>query len=236
MPMVLTHASVDLPFAFETSAWLLPAAAIATRTAADTSGAVMADADMGLGDVAEFGVSSLVDVAARDTPYVFATFKLGVAESRVFDGQPAVALAFRKSFEHVHDGVTTRLAQLSLTASKHLGQRVAVHASGAMWDALVEAPLRERGDETRVSQLAASAGVEVAVHDRIGVMIDAGFARDSDAHFTPTVSLSGRYLARPWLALESAYVTNGPETRLVAGVSVQTHALRRAVLALEPAR
>jgi hypothetical protein len=230
MPMALTHASVDLPFTFETSAWLLPAAVIATRTAADTSGATMADADIGLGDVSEFGVSTLVDIAAGDAPFVFATFKLGVAEDRVFRGQPALALAFRKSLEHVHDGVETQLAQLSLTASKHLGERVAVHASGAMWDVRVEA--KSMDAEKRVAQLAASAGVEVAVQKRVGLMIDAGFARDSDTRLTPTISLSGRYLARPSLALESAYVTNGPETRLVAGVSVQVYALRRAVDAL----
>lgn len=229
--MALTHASVDLPFTFETSAWLLPAAVMSTRTAADTSGATMADADIGLGGVAEFGVSTLVDVAARDAPYVFATFKLGIAEDRVFRGQPAFALAFRKSFVHVHDGVTTQLAQLSLTASKHLGERVALHASGAMWDARIEAG-NARGDE-RVAQLAASAAVEVAVQKRVGLMIDAGFARDRDMRVSPTVSLSGRYLARRWLAVESAYVTNGPETRLVAGVSVQTSALRRAIDALD---
>ena len=85
---------------------------------------------------------------ARIQPYVTASFRLGVAEDRLFEGQPGVTLGFRKSFERNHDGYQTRIAELTLVASKHLGKNAAIHVGGAFWDASVYGAL-DAGDPTR---------------------------------------------------------------------------------------
>src|SRR5690242_21464995 len=58
-------------------------------------------------------------------PYttLFRSFRLGVAEDRLFTGQPGVTLGFRKSFERNHGGEKTRIAELTLVASKHLDRK-----------------------------------------------------------------------------------------------------------------
>ncbi len=127
--------------------WLLPAGVLYSRSAIDTSGGVSSDHRVGLGDVAEFGVATTDQVRARATPedkaeriqpYVTASFRLGVAEDRLFQNQPGITLGFRKSFERNHDGEKTRIAELTLVASKHLGERVALHVGGALWDASLQ--------------------------------------------------------------------------------------------------
>jgi hypothetical protein len=62
---------------------------------------------------------------------------MGVAEDRLFDDQPALALGFRKSFAREFKGNDMRAAAIELTASKSFG-KVAVHGGGIFWDAELE--------------------------------------------------------------------------------------------------
>src|SRR5262249_1653043 len=127
--------------------FLLPAAVLYSRTRLDTSGGFVTDERVGLGDVAEFGISTLDDVRAKNAmtdspspiqPYVAANFRMGVTEDRLFDGQPGVVLGFRKSFSRPDDGVSSRVAELTLVASKHLGTHAALHVGYAFWDASLD--------------------------------------------------------------------------------------------------
>src|SRR5574337_1004557 len=63
------HKPVDLPVVLRTpSGWLLPAGVLYSRTAIDTGGGVSSDNRVGLGDVAEFGVTTTDQVRERDMP------------------------------------------------------------------------------------------------------------------------------------------------------------------------
>nr|HEX4313458.1 hypothetical protein [Kofleriaceae bacterium] len=137
------------------TAWLLPAAVMYWKTSVDTGGGVTTNGRVGLGDVAEFGVSTIDSVRAKldDTrtedviqPYVTATFRMGLGEGRLFDDQPALALGFEKSFQRNHDGFATRTAELTLVASKHFGKHAALHVGGSFWDASLRGD--GEGDQT----------------------------------------------------------------------------------------
>src|SRR5262249_32861502 len=140
-----THASIDMPMVLGTpTGWLLPAAVLYSRSGLDTGGGVKSDNRVGLGGVAEFGIATLGDVrtgtdsasaSERLQPYFAATFRMGVAERRLFDAQPGMVIGFRKSFEHDDSGVKSQIAELTFVLSKHLGSRAAVHVGGAFWDA-----------------------------------------------------------------------------------------------------
>lgn len=129
--------------------WLLPAGVLYSRNAIDTGGGVSSDHRVGLGDVAEFGVATTDQVYERDTdsaheratqiqPYVTASFRMGIEEGRLFRSQPGVTLGFRKSFERLHHEAKTRIAELTLVASKHLGPDIALHVGGSVWDASLQ--------------------------------------------------------------------------------------------------
>ena len=129
----------------------------------DTGASLSSQLEVGLGDVAEFGiaVTDLIrarqgDVAGAESdgifPYILAHFKMGVAEDRMFKHQPALALGFRKSFEREADDHKTRVAELYFVASKDLGSKLTLHAGGSFWDA----------------SLANSAGQEVTLHGAMG--------------------------------------------------------------------
>jgi hypothetical protein len=99
--------------------WLLPAGALYSRNAIDTGGGITSDDRVGLGDVAEFGVATTDQVRERKLPddkpdriqpYVTASFRLGVEESRLFRAQPGVTLGFRKSFERTQGSEQDRRA------------------------------------------------------------------------------------------------------------------------------
>jgi len=177
--------------------WLLPAAVLYSKTSLDTGGGVTSDTRVGLGDVAEFGVATTdavrertdeVDRSSRIQPYVTASFRLGVAENRLFNGQPGVTLGFRKSFERNHDEFKTRVAELTLVASKHLGKYFAVHVGGAFWDASLEGDLdgdamtprtettlHEFDDPTK-HQIRVFGGLEVRPLPRSQILLDLGWA------------------------------------------------------------
>lgn len=174
--------------------WLLPAGVLYSRNAIDTGGGVSSDNRVGLGDVAEFGVATTDQVRERDLasdkpeqiqPYVTASFRMGLEENRLFSGQPGVTLGFRKSFERVHHDAKTRIAELTLVASKHLGPDAAVHLGGTLWDASLQN--NPHGDTTppeitlhgHVSdQIRVFGGFEARPLPRSQILIDLGWAPD----------------------------------------------------------
>jgi hypothetical protein len=97
---------INFPEVLQTpTGWLLPAAVLYSKTALDTGGGVTSDNRVGLGDVAEFGVASTdqvreriasTDKPERIQPYITASFRMGVAEHRLFDSQPGVTLGQEK--------------------------------------------------------------------------------------------------------------------------------------------
>src|SRR5262245_28573599 len=141
--------------------FLLPAAVLYSKTSIDTGGGVTSDMRVGLGDVAEFGVATTDQVRERIDesdkrpdriqPYLTASFRLGVAENRLFLNQPGVTLGFRKSFERNHNDFKTRVAELTLVLSKHIGKNAALHAGGAFWDASLEGDFDNDGVRTEVT-------------------------------------------------------------------------------------
>ncbi|HEY1738650.1 MAG TPA: hypothetical protein VGI86_08065 [Acidimicrobiia bacterium] len=205
--------------------WLLPAAVLYSRTGLDTSGGFTTDERVGLGDVAEFGLSTLDDVRAKNAstdspyaiqPYVAATFRIGVAEDRLFDGQPGLVLGFRKSFSHTDDGVQSRIAELTLVASKHFTSAAAVHIGAAFWDASlsgasVDTALDDRTDHSLIDQIRAFGGIEVWPFPRSEVLADLAWAPvfcytcdgPDQIKLSPELSWGVRYKATPWLYLES---------------------------------
>jgi hypothetical protein len=175
--------------------WLLPAGVLYSRNRIDTGGGVSSDSRVGLGDVAEFGVATTDQVRERQTdsskekpeviqPYVTASFRLGVDENRLFKGQPGVTLGFRKSFEREHAGSKTRIAELTLAASKHLGPDAAIHLGGAVWDASLQEnagaamppdPITLHG-QGFARQLRAFGGFEARPLPRSEILVDLSWA------------------------------------------------------------
>jgi hypothetical protein len=219
--------------------WLLPAAVFYSKTSLDTGGGVTSDTRVGLGDVAEFGIATTDQVRERDDnadlrstriqPYVTASFRLGISESRLFRAQPGFTLGFRKSFERNHGGFTTRIAELTLVASKHIGPYVALHAGGAFWDASLAGILDEGTDAVRrevtlhgledvKSQIRGFGGIELRPLPRSQILVDLGWSpefcyrctagggQNPDANkirLRPTLSWGVRYEVARWMRLES---------------------------------
>jgi hypothetical protein len=192
--------------------WLLPAGVLYSRNAIDTGGGLSSDNRIGLGDVAEFGISSTDLVRERDTitdkpqqiqPYVTASFRLGVEEGRLFGSQPGVTLGFRKSFERVHHDAKTRIAELTLVASKHLGPDVALHVGGALWDASLQNNPTGSTEHKEVTlhgkladQIRVFGGFEAHPLPRSEILIDLGWAPEFCYQCTP----DGTIKLRPELA------------------------------------
>jgi hypothetical protein len=219
--------------------WLLPAAVMYSKTSLDTGGGVSSDTRVGLGDVAEFGIATTDGVRERDgnsdsraeriQPYLTASFRLGIQEDRLFAGQPGFTLGFRKSFERNHDGFSTRIAELTLVGSKHIGPNVAIHAGGAFWDASLEGDLdaddvdirREvtlHGQDNLKAQVRPFGGIELRPLERSQILVDLGWSpefcyrctasatRPPDANkirLRPTLSWGVRYTVADWMRLES---------------------------------
>ncbi len=227
------HKPVDLPVVLTTpSGWLLPAGVLYSRTAVDTGGGVSSDNRVGLGDVAEFGVTTTDQVRERDTadakasqiqPYVLATFRLGIAEGRLGDYFPGLTLGFEKSFERNHHDFKTRVAELTLVASKHVGSKVALHLGGGLWDASLQsnatvapgdAPPPEyslHGLGDRAKQLRVFGGIETRPLPESEILIDLGWAPEfcyqcADADkikLRPELSWGVRYEVASFMHIES---------------------------------
>jgi hypothetical protein len=220
---------IDMPVIISSpTGWLLPAAVLYSKTAIDTGGGVTSDNRVGLGDVAEFGIATTDSVRAKpdaDTraeriqPYLTASFRLGVGENRLFEHQPGITLGFMKSFERNHDDQKTRIAELTLVASEHLGRRVAVHVGGAFWDASLQSTTGDNRDEVTLhdqtnhwnKQIRAFGGIQVEPIDKSMILVDLGWAPefcyactgDDRIKLRPELSWGVRYQVADWLQLDS---------------------------------
>jgi hypothetical protein len=205
--------------------WLLPAAVIYSKTTLDTGGGVSSNVRVGLGDVAEFGVSTLDTIRATPDgtdnsskellPYFTATFRMGVAENRLFGAQPGVTLGFEKSFQSDQDGFSTRTAELTLVASKHLGKHAAIHVGGAFWDAEIKndatGSLYQLNKAGVNQQLRPFGGIQLEPIDRSEILIDLSWAPQfcylatgcDPIHLKAELSWGVRYHVTDWLTLES---------------------------------
>lgn len=205
---------------------LLPAGIIVSQAGVDTAGGLSGDLRVGLGDVAEFGVSTNALINVKPSvdgepeaidAYPTALFKMGISENLLFRHQPALSLGFRKSFEVEHDDRKTRVAQLYMVASKNLGKRFRVHFGGVFWDASIE---REDGTElalhdsdNRVKrQLRAFGGIEIEPLPKSQILLELHWVpefiiRDNEAtdqiFLTPAFSWGVRYELADWILLES---------------------------------
>ncbi len=263
----LPRGPINMPEVLTTqTGWLLPAAVLYSRTSIDTGGGVTNDTRVGLGDVAEFGVATIDSVRERVDdddktvdriqPYVLASFRLGVSENRLFEGQPGFTLGFRKSFERNHDNYTTRIAELTLVASKHLGKNAAIHVGGAFWDASVRGRLTDGSDEITEAlfhdgrwqdQVRAFGGLEVRPLPRSQILVDLGWSpefcykcEDSDKiKLRPTLSWGVRYGVADFMNLEAGVrvpdiaSANLLDAQIFGQVTFTSWALRRAVDSLK---
>lgn len=249
---------INMPEVLTTpTGWLLPAAVLYSRNALDTGGGVSSDNRVGLGDVAEFGIATTDRVRARAVPgatteqvepYFTATFRMGVAESRLFDAQPGLVLGFVKSFERNHDGFKSRIAELTLVGSKHLGQRTAIHLGGAFWDASlqgsgIDTSLHDRAAHSIGDQVRAFGGLEVRPLDKSEILIDLGWSPEfcpgcaaaDQIRLRPELSWGVRYQVADWVQLASGVRVpdigdaNLLDAQIFGQVTFTSWALRHAV-------
>lgn len=247
--------------------WLLGASVLYSKTALDTGGGVTSDNRVGLGDVAEFGVATTDQVRERTAPddkperiqpYVTASFRMGVEENRLFDSQPGVTLGFRKSFERTHRDFKSRIAELTLVASKHLGTRAAVHLGGALWDASLQstkapAPGMDPAMEITLhggngkNQIRVFGGLEARPLPRSSILIDLGWAPefcyqcadDDKIRLRPELSWGVRYEVASFLYLESGVRVpdigkfNLLDAQIFGQITLTSFALRDAVDSLK---
>ncbi|MEJ7604316.1 MAG: hypothetical protein WKG01_41030 [Kofleriaceae bacterium] len=207
LPPIFLPEALSIP-----TGWMLPAAVMYWKSAVDTGGGVSSDVRIGLGDVAEFGIETTDEVRVRDNledkrtdriqPYAVASFRLGVAENRLFDHQPGVTLGFRKSFERDHGGFKSRIAELTLVGSWHLGRRAAVHVGGAFWDASMQSNVEGspeitlHGFEGFNSQIRGFGGIEVRPIEKSLIIVDVGWAPE----FCPGCTGNRQIRLRPVLS------------------------------------
>jgi hypothetical protein len=261
-PPKVVRPPIDFPELLRSpTGWLLPAAALYSTTSVDTGGGVSSDYRVGLGDVAEFGVATTDQVREHSAPgdkldhiqpYIVASFRMGISENRLFDAQPGVTLGFRKSFEREHNGFKTRVAELTLVASKHLGSRVALHVGGAIWDGSLQSidPGGEIPAEITLHghgygrQVRAFGGFEAKPLDRSSILIDLGWAPEfcyrctSDTDkitLRPELSWGVRYQVASFVHLESGVRVpdignfNLLDAQIFGQVTLTSYALRTAV-------
>jgi hypothetical protein len=255
---------IDFPEVLTTpTGWLLPAAVLYSKNAVDTGGGVTSDTRIGLGDVAEFGVATTDQVRERNQPddkpdriqpYVTASFRLGVSENRLFENQPGVTLGFRKSFERNHRGQKTRIAELTLVASKHLGPRAAIHVGGSLWDASLQSTVEVGPDEApppeftlhghdRSKQIRAFGGLEAKPLPRSSILIDLGWSpefcyqcsEDDKINLRPELSWGVRYEVARFMHVESGVRVpdignfNLLDAQIFGQVTLTSYALKTAV-------
>lgn len=255
---------LDMPEALTTpTGWLLPAAVLYSKLAIDTGGGVTSDTRVGLGDVAEFGVASIDSVRERQSetdtrpsriqPYLTASFRLGVAEDRLFSGMPGVTLGFRKSFERDHGGFKTRIAELTLVASKNLGEHFAMSVGGAFWDASLQASDPEapevtlHGFDQPERQIRPFASIQARPLPRSLILVDLGWSPEfcygcignHQIRLRPVLSWGVRYEVAPWMRLESGVRVpdigdaNLLDAQIFGQFTLTSWALRRAVDSLK---
>ena len=247
--------------------WLLPAAVLYSKTSIDTGGGVRNDERIGLGDVAEFGLATTDQVrerlgendktATHIEPYVTASFRMGVAEDRLFTGQPGLTLGFQKSFERNHDGFKSRIAELTFVASKKLGDRTAIHLGGAFWDAslqgtnsdglAIDTSLHDRAAHPLSDQVRVFGGIQVRPIAHSEILVDLGWAPefcyacadDRQIRLRPQLSWGVRYQVADWLHIESGVkvpdigAANLLDAQIFGALTFTSWGLRHAVDALK---
>lgn len=217
--------NIDLPEVITTpTGYLLPAGILYSKSSLDTGGGAASDLRLGLGDVAEFGLATTDQVRRRlDSastperiqPYVTASFRMGLGENRLFPHQPAITLGYRKSFERENEGYATRVAELTLVASKHIGSRATVHAGAAFWDAQI----RSLSDDTDTfvlhdtdvrKQLRGFGGIGVKATEQADILIDWGWNPEfcytcsgDRVRMRAVLSWGVRYNIADWVRIES---------------------------------
>jgi len=218
---------VRFPFVFNApTARLLPGAVIYSSSGVDTGRGLSSQLEVGLGDVAEFGVTvtDLIRGQDGDTPnsepdglfpYILAHFKMGVAENRMFKNQPAVALGFRKSFERNAHDHTSQVAELYFVMSKDFGRKLTIHGGGSFWDASLS---REEGDvslhgasDSYTDQLRAFGGIEIRPLADAQIMLELFYVPQFVYHETapetielhPELAWGVRYELARWAVIEA---------------------------------
>jgi hypothetical protein len=238
------------------TARLLQAGVLYSRSGLDTGGGLSSDLRVGLGEVAEFGVATTDQLRARTvadptprriSPYVTATFRMGIAEDRLFRGQPALVLGFRKSFERTQDDHTSRIAELHLVGSKRLGPRATIHLGGVFWDASLR-----HGDEDAfalhdrgiANQLRGFGGVELRPLDDALILIDLSWVPQlcyecgvERVSLRPVFSWGVRYEIADWIQVQSGVTVpdiqdaNLLDAQIFGQVTLFNRALHHAVAA-----
>jgi hypothetical protein len=231
---------------------LLPAAVMWSSTGVHTGGGLYGDLFIGLGDVAEFGIGAtdLIrvrpapgDDAERVDPFAQASFKMGVGENRLFRHQPAVALAFRKSFEHNFGSAKLRTAALYLMVSKAFGPKFSLHAGGV----LVDAAIREPGaasvffhDQGVREQIRPVLALEAEPLLRSSIMVELNWVPEftrapADIRMSAVLTWGVRYRITTLLAFESGVRIQGIDeanlldAQIFGQLSWGTDRLRRAI-------
>jgi hypothetical protein len=226
-PPVPSSYDMTFPLIFTApSGRLVPAAVIWSSTGVHTGGGFYGDLFVGLGEVAEFGIgftdlirikgSPDVDLERVD-PFAQASFKMGVGEHRLFRHQPAVALTFRKSFEHKAGSANLRTAALYLMVSKAFGPKVSLHAGGV----LVDAAIGEDGmpsyffhDEGWRNQLRPVVAFEAEPLHRSSIMVELNWVPEftrapADVRMSAVLTWGVRYRITNLLAFESGVRIQG---------------------------
>ncbi len=217
---------IRFPFVFNSAtARLLPGAVVYTSSGVDTGRGLSSQIEVGLGDVAEFGVTvtDLIRGQDGDTagaeadglfPYVLAHFKMGVAEGRLSRWQPAMALGFRKSFERNVDEHTSRVAELYFVTSKDIGSKLTLHAGGSFWDASLSNGMDEvtlHGGDSLRTQLRAFGGIELRPLPDAQIMLEVFYLPQFTYHtegpetieLNPQLAWGVRYELAPWAVVEA---------------------------------
>ena len=233
------HASPSqLPFVYEPSGPILHSAIVTASTAVGTRGDSATELRIGLGDAADWGIATYDAGFDGVPPYVVASFRMGVFEHRLFRGQPAVALAFRKSFAHEHAGILSRTAQLSLTATRTFADRITVHAGAGMWDSLVVEQPGHVIDRAvartidpmgtgRLQQIVTYGGIEGRPLEHSTVFLDGGVAHTTGASF-PSFAYGVRYYGWRGATLESSVRVAG-DVQIFGAIQIRTDRLRSLV-------
>jgi hypothetical protein len=205
---------------------MLPAAVLWSTSGVHTGGGFYGDLFVGLGDVAEFGVglTDLIRVrpmAGDDPeavePFGQASFKMGISEHRFIRHQPAIALAFRKSFEHTFGTAKLRTAALYLMATKSLGTRVAIHAGGVLWDASIREPMADAyffHDEGFRKQVRPVLAIEAEPIERSSIMVELNYVPEftrmpQDIRLSAMLTWGVRYRITSLFAFESGVRVQG---------------------------
>jgi len=199
--------------------YLIQAGKVHSRVGVDTSGGLSGTVAFGLGDVADFSLSTTDllkyrtledDDSQRLAPYFTAAFRVGVAEDRLFDNQPGLVLGFRKSFEQEHHGHDTQIAQLYLVASKRIGNSVKLHAGATLWDASVKQQENVvfLHDEGLKNMLRPFGSIEIAALPRSDILVEFDWTPEfvyatKKTELNAMLAWGVRYQAVDWLDVQS---------------------------------